>query len=82
MDLFVELGGTIRTLYAETIDLRSLGQVSYRRASYVEPDGQGFWWVDLRPVSGPRLGPFELRTAALSAEELWLETHWLPLSRS
>ena len=39
-----------------------------RRASHVEPDADGRWWADLSPVAGPRLGPFEVRSAALDAE--------------
>ena len=77
MDLFIQPDGTIRTLYSEAIDLRLLGRLAVRRASHVEPDGEARWWADLRPVSGPRLGPFNLRTQALVAEQDWLVTHWL-----
>lgn len=30
------------------------------------------WWVDLTPSSGPVLGPFKSRQAALDAEVEWL----------
>ena len=43
----------------------------------LEPDDAGQWWADLSPVHGPRLGPFGVRSQALDAERLWLETHWL-----
>jgi len=77
MQLVVEPSGSLRCLYAESIDLASLGRLSIRRGSCVEPDSQGRWSVDLAPVGGPRLGPFELRSSALAAEQSWLETHWL-----
>jgi hypothetical protein len=31
----------------------------------------------LAPVGGPRLGPYSLRSQALTAEQTWLEAHWL-----
>lgn len=71
--LVVDSQGCIRCLYDEAVDLTSLGTFSIRRASHVEPDGQGQWWADLAPMQGPRLGPFALRSAALAAEEAWLE---------
>jgi hypothetical protein len=61
-------------LYGEAIDLHSLGELTIRRASFVEPDG-GNWYVDLSPVEGPILGPYALRSQALQAEALWLEQH-------
>jgi hypothetical protein len=33
--------------------------------------------VDLSPVSGPTLGPFQNRSEALAAERSWLLTNWL-----
>ena len=47
------------------------------RASHVEPDPDGRWQADLRPVGGPVLGPFDRRSEALAAELAWLEAHWL-----
>ncbi len=77
MHLHIDPGGTVRCVYAEAIDLSSLGTPSIRRASHVEPDEQGSWWADLSPVGGPTLGPFPARTSALAAEQAWLEAHWL-----
>jgi hypothetical protein len=77
MRLWIDPGGIVRGLYDEAIDLTSLGPLAIRRASHVEPDGQGRWWADLSPVGGPRLGPFARRSQALDAERAWLETHWL-----
>ena len=75
MILTVDPQGGVRCLYAEGIDLASLGAVSIRRASHVEPDESGQWWADLAPMNGPRLGPFALRSQALDAERLWLEEY-------
>jgi hypothetical protein len=77
MRLVVAPDGTVRTLYTEALDLGVLGSPRIRRASHVEPDEQGRWHADLRPVGGPVLGPFDRRSAALAAEVAWLEEHWL-----
>ena len=77
MTLIIDGHGVVRTLYAEAIDLASLGPMSIRRASHVDPDDQGQWWADPSPVNGPTLGPFALRSTALDAERIWLECHWL-----
>lgn len=70
--------GQIACLYDERLPLARLGGVHIRRASQVEPDADGRWWTDLGLSSGPRLGPFALRSQALEAEVAWLETHVLP----
>jgi hypothetical protein len=77
MELVIDGRGQVRCIYGEEIDLAVLGQLSIRRASHVEPDSDGRWWADLAPVSGPRLGPFDRRTKALTSETQWLESHWL-----
>jgi hypothetical protein len=77
MQLVIDPQGGIRCLYAESIDLSALGSVSIRRASQVEPDNHGRWWANLLLVNGPTLGPFELRSQALAAEQDWLERHRL-----
>ena len=77
MWLVVEPNGQVRCLYGEAVDLASLGVLSIRRASHVEPDSEGAWWADLSPLNGPRLGPFPQRSLALAAEEKWLERNWL-----
>jgi hypothetical protein len=73
MLLVVDVRGTVRGVYGETIDLSALGAVSIRRASHVEPDEGGRWWTDLRVSGGPKLGPFALRSTALTVEMQWLE---------
>lgn len=77
MRLVVEPGGLVRCVYGEALDLSSLGVPAIRRASHVEPDGDGAWWADLSPLGGPRLGPFAQRSQALTAEAAWLERNWL-----
>lgn len=77
MHLVIEPGGILRRIYTEDIDLSALGSPAITRASHVEPDRQGRWWADLSPIHGPTLGPFAHRSAALAAEQAWLETHWL-----
>jgi hypothetical protein len=77
MRLVVDPRGQVRCLYGEAVDLASLGMLSIRRASLVEPDREGSWWADLSPLGGPRLGPFTRRSLALDAERAWLEQHWL-----
>jgi hypothetical protein len=75
MQLVIDPYGCAYGVYAEAIDLSSLGQLTIRRASHVEPDAHGLWWSDLSPVQGPRLGPFDRRSAALAAELCWLDNH-------
>jgi hypothetical protein len=77
MMLLVDLGGQVRCLYSELIDLETLGSLSIRRASRVEPDGSGQWWAHLNPIGGPRLGPFRRRSEALTAEVAWIEEYVL-----
>ena len=77
MNLVVSPGGQVRCVYDEAIDLAQLGSVSITRASTVEPDENGLWWADLGSVKGPVLGPFAMRSQALSAERDWLELNWL-----
>lgn len=77
MELRIEPGGTMQCIYAETIDLSKLGQLSIQRASHVEPTYQGQWMVELSPVGGPLLGPFQHRSRALEAELDWLRDHWM-----
>lgn len=72
MELYIDPTGVTTGVYDEAISLAALGQLTIHRASHVEPDTHGEWWVDLAPSGGPRLGPFSLRSAALQAETSWL----------
>lgn len=77
MDLVILPDGNVRAIYAEHINLGVFGRTTITRASRVEPNEQGHWMVDLNPVSGPVLGPFQKRSQALEAEHAWLEVNWL-----
>ena len=77
MDLVVAPDGTVRAVYNEALDLATLGHLSIRRASHVEPTSKGRWQADLTPVGGPVLGEYDRRSEALEAERTWLERHWL-----
>tara|TARA_R110002072_G_scaffold191909_1_gene348623 strand:+ start:2097 stop:2342 length:246 start_codon:yes stop_codon:yes gene_type:complete len=77
MNLLIQPDGIVRCVYDETVDLGSLGPLTIRRASHVEPDADGRWLADLSPIGGPRLGPFDLRSAAVDAEQKWLVANWL-----
>ena len=64
--------GTIQFLWDDALaPLLALGESAIRRASYVEPEGTE-WIADLLPAGGPVLGPFPLRSDALTAEQDWL----------
>ena len=80
MQLLIEEGGTIRCIYSEDVALDRLGKLTITRGSHVEPTPDGQWTADLSPVAGPMLGPFDCRSDALAAEQLWLEKHWLTAS--
>jgi hypothetical protein len=77
VELIISPSGACRCIYAEMLNLQTLGQLQIHRASHVEPDAHGRWWVDLSPVIGPTLGPFSHRSEALAAEECWLSVHYL-----
>ena len=80
MQIIIEVGGAVRAIYTEELELATLGSPTISRASHVEPDQQGCWWADLAPVNGPTIGPFQNRSEALAAEQAWLETNWLDRS--
>lgn len=82
MQLVVSPGGELRCIYAEAIDLATLGTMTICRGSYVEPDSSGRWFADLRLNQGPVLGPFTMRSQALAAEEQWLVSHWLTAAKT
>ena len=70
MELFIAPGGVVTAIYAESIDLETLGKPTIIRASHVEPDEFGKWFAQI--VNGPTLGPFAKRSEALTAEIDWL----------
>ena len=65
--------GTARMVYNEALDLSNLGNAEIKRASHVEPDKNGKWWADMAPSGGGKLGPFDKRSEAITAEIKWLE---------
>lgn len=78
MELIIDGVGGVKCMYDEAIDLAALGQLHITRASHVEPDESGAWWAVMSPVGGPKLGPFEKRSDALTAERQWLHARVLP----
>ena len=71
-ELFFSPDGTARGLYGELIDAGRIGDCEVARASHVESHPAGGWTADLNPSGGPVLGPFPLRSTALTAEADWL----------
>lgn len=73
---FIGRDGAIRFIHTDAVDISKLSPkidlVTIRRASHVEPiqsgDNKNKFEADLTPVGGPVLGPFDLRSEALSAE--------------
>ena len=80
MTLVIDVGGAVRCVYAEELDVAAIGTVRITRASHVEPDETGHWRADITGAGGPVLGPFARRSAALAAERQWLEEHLISLA--
>ena len=76
-ELVVAPDGTVRMIYSELVEPHALGTPSIERGSHVEPDQNGFWWADLAPSNGPKLGPYANRSRAIEAEIAWLRQFWL-----
>jgi len=67
--------GRLVYVYDDSLQfLQSLGEVTVKRASHVEPDGTG-WTADMAPVAGPVLGTWATRAEALRAEMEYLTDH-------
>ena len=77
LTLVIGPAGAVQTLYDERLNLSALGSLTIERASHVEPTSDGHWIADLRPVSGPVLGPFRLRSEALAVEVAWIQANVL-----
>ena len=80
MELIIKPGGEVACIYGEDLDLTMLGRLRITRATHVEPTAQGTWTADMTPVAGPVLGPFQLRSQALAAEQQWLTEHLATVS--
>ncbi len=76
MRLRIDPEGNILALYQEDLVLGELGSAEIQRASHVEPEG-ATWFVDLAPISGPRIAGFSTRSEAIQAENDWIERHVL-----
>jgi len=64
--------GSVQSLYNEELNLEEIGDLNIKRASYVEPDKDGNWYVDLKPINGKILGPFKKRSEALKEEHKYI----------
>jgi hypothetical protein len=81
MILHVATDGTITCLYDELIDLAAIGELDIGRASRVDPDNHGQWWVrfcvpplDAIGLRGDgELGPYPRRSEALAVEREHIE---------
>jgi len=73
-----------RTLGQRSLHLRRNDSTSatrqYQDPPWItcEPVSGGKWIADMKPVDGPVLGPFSMRTQALAAERRWFEKKRLP----
>jgi hypothetical protein len=77
LELMFGVDGRVRTLYSDAAAslVRVIGGVlDTRRASDVEPDGEGWsaWIREWVPGGAVKLGPFDTRAAALEAEVAYL----------
>ena len=76
MQILISTAGVMHCVYSEALPLETFGRLKICRVSHVEPTAEGLWTADLSPLDGPRLGPFDRRSAALDAEQTWLEANW------
>ena len=74
MELDVSPTGLVTGIYADLVDVRTLGKTTIIRASHVEADDTGQWYADI--IDGPSLGPFGKRCDAVAAEIEWLKRHF------
>ena len=72
MQIVIKPSGIFIGIYSDSFDYSEFGRPQIRRASHVEPTDNGRWTVDMTPVDGPVLGPFDKRSEALDAEIEWL----------
>jgi hypothetical protein len=71
--LSISPSGSITAIYDDVhADLMAKGTAQVRRASTVEPAPQGGWLATMN--DGTVLGPYRLRSEALSAEVQYLDS--------
>jgi hypothetical protein len=73
MKIKIEKNGTLRCVYSDEIDLRTIGRLTVTRASTVEfnPDSQQW---NARLTDGTHVGNFESRQDAIKKEIVVLES--------
>lgn len=83
LEMWIDADGeTVQHVYDDRLApiATALGVTTTRRASHVEPHGDG-WAADMSPVGGPVLllggRPFRTRAAALKAERAWLDAEFM-----
>ena len=70
--LEVDTEGIVRFVWDDSLaEMMREGTGKIERASYIEPDGAG-WFVDLSPVGGPVRRGFSLRCEAIAFELDWI----------
>jgi hypothetical protein len=77
MIISIDRNGGVRAIYSDGFNWQALGKPLIQRASQVEPDQLGLWYVDLTLSNGPKIGPFARRADAIAAEIAWLEKNRL-----
>lgn len=72
--LVIHADGSVQFLYHDALRVfLEYGVPVICRASHVEPTPDARWIVDLSPLGGGILGPFEYRQEALTAEAAWIK---------
>ncbi len=80
INVLIRPDGSVVMIYQEHLSLTALGPGKVKRASEVNPDGEGKWWAQI--YRGPKLGPFAKRSEAVAAEIRYLEEHLCQPNRS
>jgi hypothetical protein len=80
----VNADGSVEFIYSDELRqiLEQNGVLKIARASHVEPGIDNKWYADLSLINGPKLGPFEERMQALTAEFSWIEENYLGRANS
>lgn len=76
MRVLIDKQGVLQFVYQEEVDLSSLGKHMICRASQVEPDADGTWYVAI--IGGITKRGFTSRSSALRWEKDYVEAEILP----
>ena len=73
--IVIRSDGSAQFVYSDELKplAAALGTAETRRASHVEPYGDGRWYADLRPSGGPWVVNFATRADAIAFEIDWLD---------